>query len=758
MDNPDPDAWSSGEKRRRETEVVDKNVHMKVTTTKTNDQNDKLYGNMGNDMAHPSDTVFIMRRAAIYGVDEHMARTTTFQVFLENIRQASVIQIMDRLIFRVCTLTVDIAGDIVRKQSDVVINPRIFMLSYLVVFFPSKVFESMGSAETELQDVATLMLEVFECMRNEILSGVAVKDAAKNAAAFTPRLFEYLESYKRWKQPDELKLTSRIKHALQALFNSELLLRVDDVNTVTIRKEFHAQQDHLMSKALQIAGEEGVNEMQALRVKVMGGVCTRPRVDPSNGHRTSIGFGCIDRHIIRSTHLTREELTYELLLDKTFRPRTDENGVYCKIRESFQEAFWNSIEDDLRLSPPSHLRCMRILIEITDSLSDIQAPALAGSTYPLFDLGQVKNELHVNKTVAWTGYIHVVRCIVDGIKDAYAEKEKNNIFWNHPSTRKTKDAAMCKIKKKWNAVADTLCEATGDVEIQPRIFVKALDAMRTGVKELHIELAKDHLNQVAPAIISTGIQYLIDVNDKKFNIRRMPLDVTSEYVKTAISVCLATKRVDMQDLLHNRIRTTSAHHETVTSVVMSAFFRCNTHEMPETLRMDKQRFRTIQARLEIHTLAAAVVGVVHSILKSPCHSSTNDVQATLQAIGMCTMNSTLRADDFGNRVSEVIEALPFDMPETTVECISATLTSNLVKGSAVLKLYEKRMNTILFKTFHSNDQDIFSNISPHIMLVIGTELRKYVHVLRMVVGIHIRVYGSHYNRIIQEQACTMSMQ
>ena len=151
--------------------------------------------------------------------------------------------------------------------------------------------------------------------------------------------------------------------------------------------------------------------------------------------------------------------------------------------------------------------------------------------------------------------------------------------------------------------------------------------------------------------------------------------------------------------------------------------------------------------------------MVHSVLKSPSHSSPETLQAipeTLQALGDCIMQSTLGVTDFDGRISEMVEALPFSMAATTVEFISRMFTSNLVKGSGVLKLYETRMNMVVFKAFHTNNPDVFTSIAPQVMLVIGTELRKHVHVLRMVLGVNLRVYASHYSRIIQEKASTVS--
>ena len=73
--------------------------------------------------------------------------------------------------------------------------------------------------------------------------------------------------------------------------------------------------------------------------------------------------------------MTNEQMAHELLMDPTFQLDaaggcSAENPAHHRIREMFHQAFWDSLEDDLKLTPPCFTRILRVLAEIRDGIQD----------------------------------------------------------------------------------------------------------------------------------------------------------------------------------------------------------------------------------------------------------------------------------------------------------------------------------------------------------------------------------------------------
>ena len=133
----------------------------------------------------------------------------------------------------------------------------------MIAFRPTDVFESMGALEQALYDSATPLMASFEricsCIRaspNHTFQEVP----HELTRDFPTMLLEYLKRFKAWKVPDEAKLTSRIKHALVALYQAEEHLPPDEPEDSKLRTEFRTQIERLRSKLQQIAGVDALKQ------------------------------------------------------------------------------------------------------------------------------------------------------------------------------------------------------------------------------------------------------------------------------------------------------------------------------------------------------------------------------------------------------------------------------------------------------------------------------------------------------------------
>ena len=212
---------------------------------------------------------------------------------------------------------------------------RVFLAGYMIAFRPTHVFESMGALEQALYEAAHPLLANFqrtvECFA---AAGSFCSVPEELTRQFPEMLFEFLRRFKAWKVPDEAKLTSRIKHALIALYQAENHLPADEPADSKLKIEFRTQIERLRSKLQQIAGADALAQFDADR---QAGRCVTP---PSGGGGNGNGGG--GAYASLPGRLTNEQLAHELLFDPAFQLDDAggcavENPVYHRIRESFHQ-------------------------------------------------------------------------------------------------------------------------------------------------------------------------------------------------------------------------------------------------------------------------------------------------------------------------------------------------------------------------------------------------------------------------------------
>ena len=134
---------------------------------------------------------------------------------------------------------------------------RRFLASFTIVLFKSRVFQHIGDTETALFESAVRLLERFE--------NGATHD-------FCSVLAEYLKMFAVWKETDSTRVTTMIKHALIALYQSQSSMDHADVALVA---RFTEQVERLRERFRIIAGTAALAAFEAehgaaARVSAMG--------------------------------------------------------------------------------------------------------------------------------------------------------------------------------------------------------------------------------------------------------------------------------------------------------------------------------------------------------------------------------------------------------------------------------------------------------------------------------------------------------
>ena len=171
--------------------------------------------------------------------------------------------------------------------------------------------------------------------------------------------------------------------------------------------------------------------------------------------------------------MTNEQLAHELLLDPTFQLDANggcsaENPVFHRIRESFHQAFWDSLVDDLKLTPPCYVRVLRVLAEVRDGISELTGSIQPTNISEVVDLDFIKQQAEKG-LYNWENCMRLVGSVVAVIQQ-------------DQSTKRDEDTIL-----RWRPVAKSMEEA--EAAEQPRAFCKALEFLLNRVNVMRIDAA-----------------------------------------------------------------------------------------------------------------------------------------------------------------------------------------------------------------------------------------------------------------------------
>jgi hypothetical protein len=196
-----------------------------------------------------------------FGMTSAIARDIAFTSLSTRLRDTALIKVMKLILHRVCVLTAEGVKIYPEAQETKNVNVRVFLAAFMITHPSEEVFEDINTLESELIVAARNMLLVFDTLCISITSskrGSDINEPVKKALSFPVVLHRYLAAFKRWKLPDEAKLTDRIKHAITALHQAEDHLVDGDADTPRLAMEFQAQEARLSKKLMEIVGTKGV--------------------------------------------------------------------------------------------------------------------------------------------------------------------------------------------------------------------------------------------------------------------------------------------------------------------------------------------------------------------------------------------------------------------------------------------------------------------------------------------------------------------
>lgn len=502
-------------------------------------------------------------------------------------------------IHRICNLRNKVGPTPGQEQPRV--NVRVFLAIYMIVSHPDKVFESLSEPLVQpLRDAASKFLDHFEIICS------AIRDHPHKAYNELPldltqdfgvNLAEYYRAFQAWKAPDEIKLITRIKHALIALFQAYTHLPSNEPANSPLRLEFCAQVARLLVKLREVGGAGAVaafmesnpapdgivvvgNTLPAatgaagiLAAALLAGAAAAPGNNaPAPLFHTSAPYP--DR-------MSNEDLAHALLIDPSFTigDHGTASSRYQEVRNRFHRAFWDSLISELTLRPnPCFTRVMRVIEEIRSSLCDL------GGVWPMeVDTAQLQTRA-VAGSMAWEDFVAVVRSILAAIRRAQSP------------------ARVDDTNARWAVVCESLEAAADSDPDQPRAFCSALEFLLDCINILRIDSANARLRLIAPVVAEHGIFYEVGKFNEKIVAGSITLDRTTAWLRRALASSPGASTPIPQ--LHARAMVSLVFHpEPLTQ-----------DNIPETLALDVRQLTPLQSEVHYITSAATLLIMTARVL------------------------------------------------------------------------------------------------------------------------------------------------
>ena len=418
-------------------------------------------------------------------------REHSFEALVVLLREKPIIAVSKACLQRIHLLSTFRHGSPSNAVTPESVNVRVFLAASMIAYRPTHVFESMGALEQALYQSANPLLTTFEricsCIRSS--PGRCFREVPHELTKdFAGMLFEYLERFKAWKVPDDAKLTCRIRHALVALYQAQERLPPDEPDDSKLSIEFRTQIERLRTKLRQIAGEDALSQLDGQR---RAGLVPKGDRGGLGGGGPGGAGGAGGAYAALPGRMNSEQLAHELLLDPGFQLDESggcgaENPVFDRIRESFHQAFWDSLVDDLRLAAPCYARVLRVLAEIRDGISELAGPWESESIREAVDLDFIRQQVAAG-LYGWDSCTGLVAGVVAVIQRVQAPG---------------RDAET---RAKWTEVGAAMRGAAA--EERPRALCKGLALLLERVNAMRIDAANARLRLVAPVVRDHGVDY-----------------------------------------------------------------------------------------------------------------------------------------------------------------------------------------------------------------------------------------------------------
>ena len=724
------------------------------------------------------------------GMTSTIAKKLPFKELSSRLRQEPLIKVVKLIIHRVCVLTADGVNVCPEAAETKFLNVRIFLASYMVAWYPKQVFESEGDLEKKLTQAAIEMLAIFDPLCDEIIESenwVDMNDAIDRAIMFPGAFHAYMKAFEAWKGRDEKRLNGRIKHALNALQEADDQLLEYEAGFHSMRSEFRSQKKRLLEKLRQIVGVDEVQMMEDVRI-MMG----------QSAYTTDVAKGCVSmvldgrcninmpgenqhRWTVQLPRMTNEQLAHEMLLDPKFEIGDngclkDENPAYERMRNTFHQAFWQSLSDDLGTQPtPVYARTIRVFKEISHGIKQLASMAHETATNidTVIDFDLI-NQMIENGAFSWETCTELISNIDSVVKQldykfiSPAMLEADALSnCNGTRKRKTCEEETGRVEENlvaWGIVQRLMQEAARNRDLQPAALCEAMRYLLSTIRSTVTFVTNKRLKSTFPVIRDHGVEYEREHLARKLREKTVSLKNITDLVNFTISNDVSEGRMNIENLTTNDPAKTASYTSVINSVAVELLMDNKTMQatkIPETWLLDSRRIIKMQTAFNFLIRVASVVTITSPQMqgcadKNPMHIFTIIIKRLLSSPdsqhGLEAMSAIVN-EELKNHST---------MHKDTREKNTQLITTNAIDGGKLHMLFKSRFRNVLLNglcgdvaTFDNNDASLalFAQTKlPRVVHLVSLDVHNIGRSMRPILDLHTKVHSMRYNEIIEAQS------
>jgi hypothetical protein len=504
--------------------------------------------------------------------------------------------------------------------------------------------------------------------------------------------------------------------------------------------------------------------------------------------------------------MTNEQLAHELMIDPAFT--LDEHGgsrdthsVHTLIRSSLHVAFWNSLEDDIRLRPtPLYTRVMRVLGEIHDGVKDLASGGGAwkgaGAISSVIDIDHLHTQLK-NGVFEWASCVRLINDVANILnsfpKEPVASPSRHvcgstvavpaSVAATAAATTTATAAATATATAAtpptlkdftWAELQDLLDSAAEDSAQRPHAFCTALRVLLDQVKAVRITVANARLRLIAPVIKDHGVEYArshVDKNEKETEASDgvgVFFDRTRVWVRQCIGASCSSSSVQLQDLTINdngkaRAFNTVLREGIVSLVANTGAF--NPASLAESLALDRYRLAKMHGEFQSQVTFASALVLLQEYLVRHREKSARSVLADVahHMDRALPPNATLPTIVGAASAALVRYSLTDD---TSRKHFCKMLLTTLLPTGKVHAIMSARLRALLLRAV-SDTEDVFRDTGatkqvfldltiPSVLASLMPRFKSTGRLLRKVTAVHIAVYACRYNAILPVEAAALA--
>jgi hypothetical protein len=657
-------------------------------------------------------TIFKWRTTFIYvkhgvknaGLNEADIRALNFEGLVNHLKSPPIVAQAKKMFSRLRSQARHRHSDVENVGDG--FNVRVLLAAYMISFRSTHVFESFGTTEARLLVTAKKMVASMEDITSRYVAGgkgftwqMIPSEVSKG---FLELLRDYSLDFRRWKVPDEARLSQRIRHALVALYNAQGHLPADEPANSPLNLEFNVQIGRLRAKLLQIAGQTALNRFDEERAAGEG------FFRELAAHTAVVNTTEAIRGNTR--RLTNEHLTHELLLDAGFQLSEDglmsvEIAGLRGITDIFHRAFWASLTSDLTLEEPCYVRVYDVLEEIRRGVSDLGGDAVVARLADAVDMDHIKEQVTA-RLFTWDSIVGVSTALSGMVRELSCEERKADF------------------DLKWTEI-HALLHCDNGVEARAGSFVSALEFLLTRTNLCRIDFANARLRLIAPTIAVHGVDYERNKFSERVRDGVITMDNTTNWIAKTLS-----SANELVDRVLNGVAGSilEAHARAVTLLSNGSIYSGNNElsaeVVPETLTLDFHR----------------IVGFRREF-KSIVHTSMALFVASGNRIAFAEVSAAVDAMASGSAI------VPAELPLS--DELKVVLTSSMESTSPMHMVLSDRFTSIITgRIMGRNNGPRRVSIAP-VVLPPNVQERadKFVAQVVAVADLNRKVHGEIYNEL-----------